>query len=123
LLAGLSLLPTHLLKLAEDWLDLANLTHSQSGQRVRKIREHPLVRLNSGREINGRRDAAPSQSEPPRLFLCAPTAQFLSTELLRGIAVAVAAERRSKMGDLKLFVLGTGSVAITLAALIVLWFS
>jgi hypothetical protein len=33
----------HLLKLAEDWLDLANLTHRQSGQRVRKIREHPRV--------------------------------------------------------------------------------
>ena len=34
----------HLLKLAQDWLDLANLTHRQSGQRVRKIGEHPLVR-------------------------------------------------------------------------------
>jgi hypothetical protein len=34
----------HLLKLAEDWLDLANLTHRQSGQRTRKIGEHPLVR-------------------------------------------------------------------------------
>src|SRR5262249_21135989 len=33
----------HLLKLAEDWLDLANLTYRQSGQRVRKIGEHPLV--------------------------------------------------------------------------------
>ena len=27
----------HLLKLAQDWLDLANLTYRQSGQRVRKI--------------------------------------------------------------------------------------
>jgi hypothetical protein len=32
----------HLLKLAEEWLDLANLTHRQSGQRVRKILEHPV---------------------------------------------------------------------------------
>ena len=34
----------HLLKLAQDWLDLANLTYRQSGQRVRKIGEYPLVR-------------------------------------------------------------------------------
>jgi len=34
----------HLLKLAEAWLDLANQTHRQSGQRVRRIGEHPLVR-------------------------------------------------------------------------------
>ena len=27
----------HLLKLAEDWLDLANLTYRQSGQRIRKV--------------------------------------------------------------------------------------
>jgi hypothetical protein len=27
----------HLLKSAQDWLDLANLTYRQSGQRVRKI--------------------------------------------------------------------------------------
>ena len=27
----------HLLKLAQDWLDLANLAYRQSGQRVRKI--------------------------------------------------------------------------------------
>jgi hypothetical protein len=33
----------HLLKLAEDWLDLANL-------RVRKIGEHPLVRATFGRQ-------------------------------------------------------------------------
>jgi hypothetical protein len=32
-----------LLKLAEDWLDLANLIHRQSGQRVRKVGEHPTV--------------------------------------------------------------------------------
>ena len=38
----------HLLKLAEAWLDLANLTHRQSGQRVRKIGEHPLVRTKLG---------------------------------------------------------------------------
>ena len=38
----------HLLKLAEDWLDLANLTHRQSGQRVRKIGEYPLVRAKLG---------------------------------------------------------------------------
>jgi hypothetical protein len=38
----------HLLKLAEAWLDLANLTHRQSGQRVRKIGEHPLVRAKLG---------------------------------------------------------------------------
>ena len=34
----------HLLKLAEAWLDLANLSHRQSGQRVRNVGEHPLVR-------------------------------------------------------------------------------
>jgi hypothetical protein len=34
----------HLLKLAEACLDLAKVTHSQSGQRVRKVGEHPLVR-------------------------------------------------------------------------------
>ena len=34
----------HLLKSAQDWLDLANLTYRQSGQRVRKIGEYPLVR-------------------------------------------------------------------------------
>ena len=46
-LARRTALPTdkaHLLKLAEAWLDLANLTHRQSGQRVRKIGEHPLIR-------------------------------------------------------------------------------
>jgi hypothetical protein len=32
-----------MLKLAQDWLDLANLIHRQSGQRVRKIGEHPLA--------------------------------------------------------------------------------
>ena len=37
-----------LLKLAEDWLDLANLTHRQSGQRVRKIGEHPITRVKLG---------------------------------------------------------------------------
>ena len=44
-----------LLKLAEDWLDLANLAHRQSGQRVRKIGEHPLVRAKLG--TRGRRAA------------------------------------------------------------------
>jgi len=34
----------HMLKLAQDWLGLANLIHRQSGQRVRKIGERPLVR-------------------------------------------------------------------------------
>jgi hypothetical protein len=38
----------HLFKLAEAWLDLANLTHRQSGQRVRKIGEYPLVRAKLG---------------------------------------------------------------------------
>ena len=38
----------HLLKLAEAWLDLANLTYRQSGQRVRRIGEHPLVRAKLG---------------------------------------------------------------------------
>jgi hypothetical protein len=38
----------HLLKLAEAWLDLANLTYRQSGQRVRKIGEHPLIRAKLG---------------------------------------------------------------------------
>jgi hypothetical protein len=37
-----------LLKLAEDWLGLANLTHKQSGQRVRNIGEHPLVKAKLG---------------------------------------------------------------------------
>jgi hypothetical protein len=37
-----------MLKLAQDWLDLANLIHRQSGQRVRKIGEHPLVRAKLG---------------------------------------------------------------------------
>jgi hypothetical protein len=44
----------HLLKLAEGWLDLANLTHRQSGQRVRKIGEHPLVRADSALAENCR---------------------------------------------------------------------
>jgi hypothetical protein len=35
----------HLLKLAGAWLDLANLTHRQSGQRVRKIGEHPAIKI------------------------------------------------------------------------------
>ena len=39
----------HLLKMAEAWLDLANLTRSQSGQRIRKIGEHPLVKTTFGR--------------------------------------------------------------------------
>jgi len=38
----------HLLKLAEAWLDLANLTYRQSGQRVRRIGEHPLIRAKLG---------------------------------------------------------------------------
>jgi hypothetical protein len=37
----------HLLKLAEASLDLAKVTHSQSGQRVR-AGEHPLVRAKLG---------------------------------------------------------------------------
>jgi hypothetical protein len=41
----------HLLKLAEAWLELAKVTHRQSGQRFRKIGEHPLVRASSG--VNG----------------------------------------------------------------------
>jgi hypothetical protein len=46
LLAGLPNLPigAHLLKLAEAWLDLAKVAHRQSGQRVRNVGEHPLVR-------------------------------------------------------------------------------
>ena len=38
----------HLFKLAEAWLDLANLIHRRSGQRVRKIGEYPLVRAKLG---------------------------------------------------------------------------
>jgi hypothetical protein len=38
----------HLLRLAEDWLDLAKLIHSQSGRRVRNVGEHPLVRAKLG---------------------------------------------------------------------------
>jgi hypothetical protein len=39
----------HLLKLAQAWLDLANLTHRQSGQGVRNVGEHhPLVRAKLG---------------------------------------------------------------------------
>jgi hypothetical protein len=37
----------HLLKLAEAWLELAKVTHRQSG-RVRNIGEHPLVRARLG---------------------------------------------------------------------------
>jgi hypothetical protein len=37
-----------MLKLAQDWRDLANLIHRQSGQRVGKIGEHPLVRAKLG---------------------------------------------------------------------------
>ena len=37
-----------MLKLAQDWLGLANLIHRQSGQRVRKIGERPLVRATLG---------------------------------------------------------------------------
>src|SRR5262249_12631246 len=42
----------HLLKLAETWLHLANLTHRQSGQRVRKIGEHPLIRAKLGARVH-----------------------------------------------------------------------
>jgi hypothetical protein len=35
-------------KMAEVWVDLANLTHKQSEQRVRNIGEHPLVRTKLG---------------------------------------------------------------------------
>ena len=35
----------HLLKLAEAWLELANLIHRQSGQRVRKLGEHASIRV------------------------------------------------------------------------------
>jgi hypothetical protein len=37
-----------LLKLAEDWLDLAKLIHRQSGQRLRKVGEHSRVRAKFG---------------------------------------------------------------------------
>ena len=37
-----------LFKLAEAWLDLANLTYRQSGQRVRKIVENSLIRAKLG---------------------------------------------------------------------------
>jgi hypothetical protein len=37
-----------MLKLAQDWLDLANLIHRQSGQRVRKIGEHASIRAKRG---------------------------------------------------------------------------
>ena len=37
-----------MLKLAQDWLDLANLIHRQSGQRVRKIGEHASIRAKLG---------------------------------------------------------------------------
>ena len=37
-----------MLKLAQDWLDLANLIHRQSVQGVRKLGEHPLVRAKLG---------------------------------------------------------------------------
>jgi hypothetical protein len=39
----------HLLKVAQAWLDLAKLTHRQSGHSVRKIGEHPLVKATFGR--------------------------------------------------------------------------
>ena len=38
----------HLLRLAEDWLDLANLIHRRSGQRLRNVGEHSLVRVRLG---------------------------------------------------------------------------
>jgi hypothetical protein len=38
----------HLLKLAAAWLELAKVTRRQSGQRFRKIGEHPLVRAKLG---------------------------------------------------------------------------
>jgi len=38
----------HLLKLAEAWLHLANLTHRQSGQRVRNLGEHASIRAKLG---------------------------------------------------------------------------
>ena len=38
----------HMLKLAQDWLDLANLIHRQAGQCVRKIGENRLVRSKLG---------------------------------------------------------------------------
>ena len=38
----------HLLKRAEDWLDLANLIHRRSGQRLRNVGEHSLVRVKFG---------------------------------------------------------------------------
>jgi hypothetical protein len=34
----------HMFRSAEAWLDLANLTRRQSGQRIRKIGERPLTR-------------------------------------------------------------------------------
>ena len=37
-----------MLKLAQDWLDLANLIHRQSGQRVRKIGKHASIRAKLG---------------------------------------------------------------------------
>ena len=41
----------HMLKLAQDWLDLANLLHRQSGQRVRKGSDYPLVRAKLGGRV------------------------------------------------------------------------
>jgi hypothetical protein len=44
----------HLLKVAQAWLDLAKLTRSQSGHRVRNVGEHPLV----GAKLAGRHQLA-----------------------------------------------------------------
>jgi hypothetical protein len=38
----------YLLKLAEAWLELANVSRSHSGQRVRNTGEHPRIRANLG---------------------------------------------------------------------------
>ena len=53
----------HLLKLAEAWLDLANLTHSQSGH-VSETSGSIILSsgLSSGRQINGQRDGAPGDT-------------------------------------------------------------
>jgi hypothetical protein len=61
----------HLLKLAEAWLQLAKVTHRQSGQHFRKIGEHPLAGLSSG--PNGQRDCSALALEPAgRLSLPSP---------------------------------------------------
>jgi hypothetical protein len=45
---------SRLLAMAEAWLDLADRAHRMTKQRVRKVREHPLLTAKLGRDRIGR---------------------------------------------------------------------